>query len=159
MSAELQGGIELPGYAGVDSNEPSRHDGTPAMSNQCQLNFPARLLSLDSRRVSLPFVCVHMLAPLVNDGPETPWIVSRVRSEIPRFCDYYSAIRYLSFVEDPLRVSSEFSIPSRRYPSISRNYVLAGPKFSTLSTFVCSKFAFSPNSLKSWHTRIHRFAF
>lgn len=24
----------------VNSNEPSRHDGTPAMSNQCQLNFP-----------------------------------------------------------------------------------------------------------------------
>lgn len=40
----------------VDSNEPSRHDGTPAMSNQCQLNFPARLLSPDSRRVSTPGV-------------------------------------------------------------------------------------------------------
>jgi len=40
-----QGGIGPAGYAGVDSNEPSRHDGTPAMSNQCQLNFLARLLS------------------------------------------------------------------------------------------------------------------
>lgn len=96
MSAELQGGIELPGYARVDSNEPSRHDGTPAMSNQCQLNFPARLLSLDSRRVSLPFVCVHTLTPSVNDRPETPWIVSRVRSKIPRFCDHSI---FISFVE------------------------------------------------------------
>lgn len=41
----LQDGIELSEYAGVDSGEPSRHDGMPAMSNQCQLNFPACLLS------------------------------------------------------------------------------------------------------------------
>lgn len=76
---ELQGGIGLQGYAGVDSNEPSRHDGTPAMSNQCQLNFLARLLSLDSRRVSLPFVCVRALAPFVNDALETPRIVGHIR--------------------------------------------------------------------------------
>ena len=95
---------------------------------------------------------------LVNDGPETPWIISRVRSKIPRFCDHSifefrrSSSGSLCVPSDP-RVSPSVVIDSLEYiekVSIDfQNYVLAGPeKFSTLSTFVCSKLAISSEFVK-----------
>lgn len=108
-------------------------------------------------------ICWH---PLLTMDPKR---LGSFRAYDRKFQDS-AVIRYLSFVEaHRAHSASRVNLgKSRDLPRMIdsfeaggiwtidfQNYVLASPKeFSTLSTFVCSKFAISPNSLKSWLTSL-----